>query len=1095
MKQRFSSLDVHIIAHELSSSLVTLRLANVYDLSTRIFLLKFAKPEHREQLLIDSGFRCHLTSFARATAAAPSQFVARLRKFLRTRRVTAVSQVGTDRVIEITFSDGAYRLFLEFYAGGNIVLTDNDLTILALLRNVSEGAENEQYRLGLKYDLSMRQNYGGVPPLTKERLRDGLRRAVERQELEAQKPGKKIKKKAGDALRKALAITTTEFPPILIDHALTVTGFDRETLPEQIVNSDELLDKLLESLKEAQSVVQKITSVETTKGYILAKQGKVSSRTENEETAGRDKTRASGLMYDDFHPFKPAHLATDQSITFLEQDGFNKTVDEFFSSIEGQKLESKLQEREEHAKRKLDAAREEQAKRLDGLQQVQELNVRKAQAIEANVERIEEAVEAVNGLLAQGMDWEEVERLIEIEASRRNPVAESIKLPLKLKENIVTLLLSEFDDVEEEEMADETDSEASDSDDDGPASKPTAKIADKRLAVDIDLTASAWSNARQYYDQKRTAAVKQEKTAQASEKALKSTEVKVMADLRKGLKQEKEVLRPVRRQHWFEKFVYFISSDGYLVLAGKDAPQNDLLYRRYLKKGDVYVHADLHGAASVIIKNNPATPEAPIPPTTLGQAGHLAVCTSSAWDSKAGMSAWWVNAEQVSKTAPTGEYLATGGFVIRGKKNFLPPAQLLLGFAVMFVISDESKGRHLKHRLRDASSTAAAPENKDGEMMKESEMVDGDGGDDDDDDEFPDAAHNVDEEDHFPDANDPPREGTISSVVNAEDDDVDDSGDDAASPEPRSNPLQSHHLGPQAQEIAEKDESNDDDGEQDDELDDVTEARSALSIADTESQTPSDQGSKSNGKPASTASKNNQKLKPQVRGKRGKAKKINAKYADQDDEDRELAMKLLGSKKAAEQRQAEEESKAAKAESAEEARLRRKAQHDKAQKEGLEAEEIRRLNMEAGMGNDDHHDESSPLTQLDAMVGTPLPGDEILEIIPICAPWAALGKYKYKVKLQPGPQKKGKALREILGKWNTVVSDPKKIDSRSEDNEKIWPREAELIKGLKEVEVVGIIPVKQVRVMMSGGAGGADKAKGGKGGGKGGRGGKGAKKR
>ncbi|KAK0804928.1 hypothetical protein LTR59_004266, partial [Friedmanniomyces endolithicus] len=124
MKQRFSSLDVRVIAHELSGRLVGLRLANIYDLSSRIFLLKFAKPDHREQLLIDSGFRCHLTGFARATAAAPSQFVARLRKFLRTRRVTKVQQIGTDRVIEIQFSDGLYRLFLEFYAGGNVVLTD-----------------------------------------------------------------------------------------------------------------------------------------------------------------------------------------------------------------------------------------------------------------------------------------------------------------------------------------------------------------------------------------------------------------------------------------------------------------------------------------------------------------------------------------------------------------------------------------------------------------------------------------------------------------------------------------------------------------------------------------------------------------------------------------------------------------------------------------------------------------------------------------------------------------------------------------------------------------------------------------------------------
>ena len=38
----------------------------------------------------------------------------------------------------------------------------------------------------------------------------------------------------------------------------------------------------------------------------------------------------------------------------------------------------------------------------------------------------------------------------------------------------------------------------------------------------------------------------------------------------------------------------------------------------------------------------------------------------------------------MSKTAPTGEYLPTGSFIIRGKKNFLPPQPLIMGLAFMF---------------------------------------------------------------------------------------------------------------------------------------------------------------------------------------------------------------------------------------------------------------------------------------------------------------------------------------------------------------------------------------------------------------------------
>jgi predicted ribosome quality control (RQC) complex YloA/Tae2 family protein len=79
-------------------------------------LFKFAKPDNKKQFVVDAGFRCHLTDFARTTATEPSAFVARLRKSLKTRRVTAVSQVGTDRVIELQFSDGQWRMFLEFFA-------------------------------------------------------------------------------------------------------------------------------------------------------------------------------------------------------------------------------------------------------------------------------------------------------------------------------------------------------------------------------------------------------------------------------------------------------------------------------------------------------------------------------------------------------------------------------------------------------------------------------------------------------------------------------------------------------------------------------------------------------------------------------------------------------------------------------------------------------------------------------------------------------------------------------------------------------------------------------------------------------------------
>lgn len=57
-----------------------------------------------------------------------------------------------------------------------------------------------------------------------------------------------------------------------------------------------------------------------------------------------------------------------------------------------------------------------------------------------------------------------------------------------------------------------------------------------------------------------------------------------------------------RKPFWFERFHWFITSENVLVLSGRDAQQNELLFRRHLGRGDLYVHADLHGASSTIVK-------------------------------------------------------------------------------------------------------------------------------------------------------------------------------------------------------------------------------------------------------------------------------------------------------------------------------------------------------------------------------------------------------------------------------------------------------------------------------------------------------------
>ncbi|KAJ5187815.1 hypothetical protein N7449_010809 [Penicillium cf. viridicatum] len=1108
MKQRFSSLDVKVITQELASECVNLRVSNIYDLSSRIFLFKLAKPDHRRQLIIDSGFRTHVTQYSRTAATTPSPFVTRLRKYLKSRRITGISQIGTDRIIDFSFSDGAYHIFLEFFAGGNIILTDREYNILAFFRQVAAGVGQEEIKAGLKYTVSNKQNYDGVPDITADRVLQTLEKAQGFFAQEGNAP-KKFKKKGTDVLRKALSQGFPEYPPLLLDHVFAIKEFDTTTPLDQVLGSQDLLQAVKGVLEESQRISNTFDSGDSHPGYIVAKED---TRPIPE---GETSSKAPGLLYEDFHPFKPRQFENKPGIKILEFERFNATVDEYFSSLESQRLESRLTEREEAAKKKLESVRSEHKKRIDELKNVQELHIRKADAIQDNVYRVQEAMDAVNGLVAQGMDWGEIARLIEMEQDRGNPVAQTIKLPLKLYENTVTLLLGEAgDDEDEEEEFSSSDESDSDSENEAEQETGRAERESKLLTIDIDLGLSPWANASQYYDQKKQASEKEQRTTQSSTKALKSHEKKVTTDLKRGLKKEKQVLRQARTPFWFEKFIFFISSEGYLVIGARDAMQSELLYRRYLSKGDIFVHADLEGATPIVVKNRAGSVDAPISPSTLSQAGNLCVATSTAWESKAVMSAWWAHAHQVSKIAENGSgIMPTGVFQIKGEKNFLAPSQLVLGFGIMFQVSQESVRNH-KQRFdtSDIPQAAITPADET-EACEPKDVVESVAS------EQTQATEETTEE--------TTAETTAETTEDAEKEDAGSEEEDEDEKAATRNPLQRGNSELLAsQPTQELDSESEPEEEPKDELEqegaeDQPEGEEATSTAGQNLVPEQNEESNLNARERRTLRQGKPLDRPgeeepaapriaPTRGKRAKDKRAAAKYAHQDEDERELALRLVGANKGKAAKAAEAaEAKEQREREAEAQRQRRRAQHERA----AEAERKRQAQFTEN-GTDDYNEETAAaeaadLTWIPALVGTPTTDDEIIAAIPVCAPWAALGRYKYKVKLQPGSVKKGKAVKEIIGRWVSETTTGKVKKEHAEDvgisrvdAERLREREGELIKGWKDTEIINTMVVGKVRIMTAGagsGGGGGDKGKGkggkGGGGGGGGRGGGKSKKK
>lgn len=418
------------------------------------------------------------------------------------------------------------------------------------------------------------------------------------------------------------------------------------------------------------------------KGWIYAKSHPGQEKPKEGSTESID--HKDFLEYEDLHPF-PLDSGKKDLIR-IEYESFNKAADTYFSSLESQKLEMKARQAQSHADKKLEAVKTGHATQIAGLAALQEKSELHARAIELHLDEIESLLRTIRGFVASGMDWIDLAELIKDEARKGNPLARLVD-KLKLEVSMVSIKLPDPSLEHNSSDEDDSDSSESDSEDDDPVNIKTKKRqftfkTDTSLKIDLDIYSTAYANARKYFESRKVAAVKQEKTIVAAEKALKSSEKKIEAELKAATQLVPTTILKIRKPFWFEKFLWFISSENYLVIGGRDAAQNEvflivngfmyishrkrkLLVKRYLKKDDAYVHADLYGASSVVIKNISTDP---IPETTLAQAGTMSVVQSKAWDSKIVTSAWWVSASQVSKTAPSGEYLTTGSFMIRGKK-------------------------------------------------------------------------------------------------------------------------------------------------------------------------------------------------------------------------------------------------------------------------------------------------------------------------------------------------------------------------------------------------------------------------------------------
>ena len=645
------------------------------------------------------------------------------------------------------------------------------------------------------------------------------------------------------------------YGPSLIEHCIRTAGLDPllklshdnidYTLPEEAWND------LTTCLRiEGAKVIEHLTSGESG-GYILyklkqpANDSTSSTNNKNKNNQKNDSNNSSLLptsLLPNQNPhsdkilleFQPHLLHQHQHQSYLAYTTFAMAIDEFFAHLSSQRMAHRADAAEAAAMERLSKIQLDQQRRVEGLVSEQERWRDSARLVEMHAEDIDRALGVINSALATGMDWEALEQLVSVEQGNDNPIALLIHR-LELEKDRVVLALPDIDDWDE-------------SDPDRPP---------KLCHATVSIKESAHGNARDMFAHYRAFKEKEEKTMEASTMALKAAEAKAKMQLAEAQKKKQRIqVLPPRKVYWFEKFAWFITSDNYMVVAGRDAQQNEQLVKRYLRPGDAYLHAEVHGAATCILRakrrrrKDGKTRVLPLSDQALREAGTFTICRSSAWGSKMVTSAYWVESHQVSKTAPTGEYLTVGSFMIRGRKNFLPASSLEMGMGVLFRLGDE------------ASVARHANERRDFALMEQEELF-------------------VQEEEENKGKDE---EGLVplSSVMEQSDDDAQsekekdlaNSDDDKEKSDEQGLDDDQNSQSPETEESPEQNPSSDE-----------------VAHAENESSSPSVSFKIEAGRPKANNSK--KKSKELSRGKRSKNKRAQKKYSEQDEEDRALAMMAL----------------------------------------------------------------------------------------------------------------------------------------------------------------------------------------------------------
>ncbi|MBX5321176.1 MAG: ribosome rescue protein RqcH [Candidatus Bathyarchaeota archaeon] len=603
-KEEFRSFDVAAVVRELKGTIVNSRVSNIYQLDGKTLLFKLrGLGENVFRLVLEAGKRLNLTSYALEKPLVPPAFCMALRKYLRNSWLTNVEQYMFERIVIFTFANkaGAFRLVLELFGEGNIILINSENKIVQALHYKRMRDRNILRGETFHFPPSSGQN---PLEISKQAFSEGLKNFGDVEVVRA--------------LARFLGIGG-----IYAEEILLRLGLDKTT-PCNTLNSSKIED-LYNCL---QSLISQVL------------EGKLEPCIIFDE---------KGLFLD----VAPLRLKLYEGLGHQFYKSFNEALDEFYMKTEflEKAVEEKKGEEFEREIERLKRVLAEQEKVLKEAEEKAEKYRRIGDLIYMHSSELQELLDKFLEEKRLDKDWDAI--IAQVLAGKQ----------AGLKPNT---LFESFD-----------------------KQRLVLTVSVNGLHFGLDLRKDLFANAAKFYERAKAAKRKLE----GAKKALEETRKRLLeaeAKLRKTEAVEqvtpamivKELAkRRIKQKKWFEKFRYFTSSDGFLVVAGKDAISNEVLIKKYTKPEDIVFHADIVGAPFVVVKTDGKMPSE----QCLREAAELAAAYSRGWrEGFTSVDVYWVKPNQLSKAGGSGEYVPPGAFVVSGSRNWMRGTPLKIAIGVLF---------------------------------------------------------------------------------------------------------------------------------------------------------------------------------------------------------------------------------------------------------------------------------------------------------------------------------------------------------------------------------------------------------------------------